>query len=482
MIDYNTMLKNEIDGLFNSNITSKISQINKWYSIYEGDQKWITNDAALDYIPTKKITNLIKKLIDTRARFMFGKEPYFNIISTTADAKGSTTNQDQAQLKEDLLYKILDANKFHSKLLKARKDCSIGGKCAIKLFADKKEGLKIIFAPSQEFFCQTDLDDIDILEKVIFLYQLNDEVERINQRIKMQKWEMVSGKCILNETLYNGDGLALAKDYEDYNTGLDFIPVIIIQNGGLTGELEGKSDVEQLWDNQFCYNKMTSDDIDAIKFQMFGQDVVTDATEDSIKNIKIAPSALVDLQSEGESKQASMTRLESGFSYSDKFKDTVDRIKSDMYQTLDIPNVSMEQLQGVMTSGKSIKALYWSLISACEEDKTEWIPALNQMAEYIFNMIDVYNLYNSRMIAKYPTSLTIEHSYPIPEDEADSKRLDLEEVVAEVRSRKSYIKKWQEVNDIDEELAQIQLEKQMLSDSFGQAINTEINTEVKTNE
>ncbi len=44
--------------------------------------------------------------------------------------------------------------------------------------------------------------------------------------------------------------------------------MVIITNGGLTGETEGVSDVAQLWDNQDAYNKLTSDDIDALKFQI----------------------------------------------------------------------------------------------------------------------------------------------------------------------------------------------------------------------
>src|SRR5699024_11652591 len=58
-------------------------------------------------------------------------------------------------------------------------------------------------------------------------------------------------------------------EYEDRDTGLDFIPVIVIANGGLTGDTDGISDVEQVWDNQDNYNKLTSDDIDALQFQMF---------------------------------------------------------------------------------------------------------------------------------------------------------------------------------------------------------------------
>jgi len=318
-----------------------------------------------------------------------------------------------------------------------------------------------------EFFTQYNIDDVDQLEKVVFIYALNNEIESNKQRIKKQVWEMVGNECILNESTHDGRGALISIEYENYNTSLEFVPVIIIQNSGLTGETDGISDVAQLWQNQDAYNKLTSDDIDALKFQMFGQDVVTDATEESLNNLKISPGALIDLQSDAsQDRQAKMERLESGFSYKDKFEDTVDRIKNDMYDTLEVPNVGLDQLKGLMQSGKSMKALYWGLMSACDEDWTEWRPALKQMVEYIFKMVDVYNLYGARAISKFETTTNVEHYYPIQEDEDDQKRVDIEEVIAQVRSKKSYIKKWLEVEDIDTELEQIQLEKQMLEDSY----------------
>lgn len=104
-------------------------------------------------------------------------------------------------------------------------------------------------------------------------------------------------------------------------------------------------------------------------------------------------------------------------------------------------------------------------------------PNLNQMVEYIFRMVDVYNLYGARAIAKYETSLNIERYYPIQEDEDKQKRIDMEEVIADVRSGKSYMKRWLEVGDLDAELEQIQLEKQLLQDSYTSDLNSNINLE-----
>lgn len=479
MINYNELLKTEIQGLYGNQL-EMVNRILEWYKLYDGKQEWMTN-ADLDYEPTKKVTNIIKKLIDTRARFMFGREPFFDVRPVKMDEKGSTTNADLAQQKEDLLYKILKENKFHSKLLKARKDCSIGGKIAIKLWAHKEKGLKIIFSPSMEFFPQYNIDDVDQLEKVVFLYALNNEDVPDKQRIKKQVWEMQNDKCILNESTHDGKGEIISIEYQNYDTKLGFIPVIIITNGGLTGETEGLSDVKQLWGNQDNYNKLTSDDIDALKFQMFGQDVITDAKEESLKNIKIAPGAMIDLQTDiaqaNEGRQAKIERLEAGFSYKDKFEDTVDRLKNDMYDTLEVPNVNLEQLKGIITSGKSMKALYWGLMAVCDEDWTEWGPALEQMVEYIFKMVDTYNSYGARSIAKYETTVNIERYYPIQEDEDTQKQVDMEEVVAEVRSRKSYMNKWGEYEDIESELEQIQLEKQMLQDSYTRDLNLDLGGE-----
>lgn len=126
VIDYNSILSAEMQGIYGDYV-AKVNQINRWYAIYSGEQEWQTAE-GLDYTPTKKITNIIKQLIDRRARFMFGKEPYFDIRSVKPDAKGQTTLADKAQEKEDLLHQILNDNKFHSKLLKAKKTVLSAGR------------------------------------------------------------------------------------------------------------------------------------------------------------------------------------------------------------------------------------------------------------------------------------------------------------------------------------------------------------------
>lgn len=454
----NAQMLIDLEGLQQGQL-KRINKINHLYNLYEGMQEWDTKD-DLDYEPTKKITNYIKKIIDKKARFMFGKEPYFNLQGDDPRI---------AEEKENLLQEILTENKWHSKLLKAKKDCSIGGNIAIKVQGSVDAGIKIVFSPAQEFLTITNEDDIDTLEKVVFFYNLNTSAEKKDQRIKRQIWELVNGKCVINEAVYDGYGNVIEVIEEDTTNGLDFLPIVIVQNGGLTGDTIGYSDVEMLWSNQDAYNKLTSDDQDALKFQMFGQTVLTDADETSIDSITIAPGALVDLQTDlaqaNNNRQAKAERLESNFTYGSKYIDTVDRVKADMYDLMDVPDTSLEKLRGMMASGQSMKAVYWDLMATCDEDWTEWGPALTQVVEYIFKVVATYNIYGAGSIAAYETVTKIEKSYPIAENEIEQRKMDLQEVISNTRSKRSYIRKWSEIDDVDEEYKQI-LEEKKDNDSF----------------
>lgn len=75
-------------------------------------------------------------------------------------------------------------------------------------------------------------------------------------------------------------------------------------------------------------------------------------------------------------------------------------------------------------------------------------------------MVDTYNLYGSRAIAKHETTLEIEKYYPLQDDENEQKQIDMDEVIAETRSRRAYMDKWGSYEDIDSELEQILKEKQ----------------------
>ena len=442
------MITAELGGLYGSAVLEDIGKTIRLYEFYDGKGQDWTVASGLDYKPSKKRVNLVKKLIKREAGFMFGRTPEINLRSDCADRDAVAAAQD-----------ILEKSRFKNKLIQAARDCFIGRRVAIKLSGGFGREPKVTFRPSFEFVYTTAEDDCDTLQKIIFFYQTNNAAERDKQRVWKQKYFMNDGRCILNEGVYNGFG-QLIEGGEDVDTGLDFIPCYVIINEGLTGDLLGESDVAELVDLQNAYNHLNSDDADALRFNMFPQTVATDAKAESLEYIRISPGALVDLQTDpavmgdGQSRQAKLQKLESGFGYSERFEAAVNRTKNDMYDLLSVPNVSLEQLKGLMQSGKSMRALYWELISRCEEKWASWEPALQWLAEAILKMNALY------LGADIPqgTYVEIEHLYPILEDDFTEMSNDRQEVAAGLRSRASYIEKWCVAPDAETELARVREE------------------------
>ena len=133
-----------------------------------------------------------------------------------------------------------------------------------------------------------------------------------------------------------------------------------------------------------------------------------------------------------------------------------------------IDMINNADMVGMMTSGKTMKALYWQLITRCEEKMMSWRPALEWMVKAILEIVEVYNIENLPKLDNF--TVTVENKYPLQEDEDDEITLDLQKVNSQVMSKKSFMKKWMNATDeiAEEELKQIQLEKQMLEDSYAQ--------------
>ncbi|WP_250673531.1 phage portal protein [Paraclostridium ghonii] len=466
MID--SIIKTELDGLYGSEVIKEHNDIIKLYDIYEGPGQDWTNDEE-DYEPTKKKVNYIKKLIKEEARFLFGKAPTFTV---TVD---DDTLKNQAETINKYVKKLLKNNLFEDKLIKAARDCFIGKRVAIKLHADTvAKTIRIIFVPSLEFVYEPFDDRIDELQKIIFFYQLNQAKVKNEQRIWKQKYEMINDKCILNEGIYDGYGNPIKIMAKDVDLKLTGIPAYVILNDGLSGDLKGESDVEEIFENGVVYNKLASEDIDALRKGMnrivYGIDVDPDAS----KHFKLKPGSFWDVSTDQtalEGKQAQIGTVETDFGYDNRMENALNRIKADMHETLNIPLINNQDLKGMMTSGKSMKALYWQLITRCEEKMKAWGPGLEWMIKAALEMIKIYN------IEKLPTleefEVVVENQYPLQEDKDTEKAIDMQQVNSQIMSRKSYIKKWDNVTDeiANEELKQIQLEKRLLEESYNQLEN-----------
>lgn len=452
MID---LVTQELNGIYSNMVLRDMHEIIKLYEAYEGHLYW-EHDGELDYVPTKKKNNYIKKLIKEEARFMFGKAPDFNVI---------TENEDEEL--QDFLNGVLRNNLFKDKLIKGARDCFIGKRVAIKLNIIKDDKIAINFSPSLEFIYEADEEDPSELNKIIFFYTAKDSDNKAEQRIWKQKFEMVNGKCFLTEGVYNGYGELIEMHFDNVDTKLNFIPAYVVINDDLSGGL-GESDVEDLLDNQLQFNRLASEDIDTLIKGMNEILWGTDLDAKSVRNLKLAPGVFWDVMTDpvksNSGSQAQVGTLSKTFSYDSRIENALNRIKSEMFETLSIPEVDASSLQGTMTSAKGMKTLYWALINRIEEKWCQWQPALEWMCYAIIEIGKAYNLLNNS--TEYEVEVV--NNYPIPEDTEDEIQSDLNKVAQEVMSKASFYKKWIN-NDADEameELKQIALEKRMLEESF----------------
>nr|DAN55342.1 MAG TPA: PORTAL PROTEIN [Caudoviricetes sp.] len=460
----NNIIMTELGGLYGNEVIKEMNEIIKLYDIYEGPgQDWIVDEK--DYTPTKKKTNYIKKLIKEEARFLFGKTPIFTV--QVEDDK----YQEQVEEINKYINKLLKDNLFEDKLVKGARDCFIGKRIAIKLHADTiTKTIRVMFVPSLEFVYEPFEDRVDELKKIIFFHQMNQEQDKSKQVIWKQKYEMVDGKCILNEGFYNGNGDLLETLAVNVDLKLSGIPAYVILNDGLSGDLKGESDVEEILENGIEYNKLTSEDLDALKKGMNRIIYGTDVDPEASKHFKLKPGAYWDVSTDiaSDGKQAQIGTIDTDFNYDTRMENTLNRIKADMHEVLNIPMINNSDLQGMMTSGKSMKALYWQLITRCEEKMMSWRPALEWMIRAILEMNEVYAINTLPKLENF--DVVVENQYPLQENEDEEMTLDLQKVNAQTMSRKTFIKKWANVTDdiAEEELKQIQLEKQMLEDSYSQ--------------
>lgn len=427
-------IKTELDGLYGDRLLEDMGEIISLYEFYDGaGQQWQTPQ-GLDYKPSRLVTNLCKRLIKREARFMFGRTPEIRV-------KEKATGRVIPEL-QNVLDRVLESSSFSDRLVKGARDCFIGKRVALKLSGGIDEPTYVSVKPSLEFVYETEDDDSDKLKKIIFFYSTVDSVKKSEQRIWKQKYEMGGGRCYLTEGVYDGSG-TLVEGGETRNTGLSFIPCRVVINDGLTGDMLGESDVREIMEDQKIYNRLKSDDIDALRFNMFPQRVAVDASAESLENMRIAPGALVDLVTEpargDEGVQAKLSMLESSFGYDARFEHAINRVKEDMHQLLGVPNLSLEQLRGLGQSGRSMKVLYWELIERSEERWAVWGPALVWMARSI---IEMERVYGDEKLPDNEYYIDIEHLYPIIEDEESERELDLKEVEAGVRTAQSYAEKW----------------------------------------
>lgn len=453
-----------------SDYYEELEQIIDYYDAYEQGQEFLTEGSNADYVPSNVRFKKAASIINKEARFLFANPPTFNINinDTSEEAKGQNT------IMQEYLDTVIEKNGFNNELLKAAKDCFIGKRVALVLNFNEESGITITFLNAFEFIYEFSGNN-KTLTKITTFYNMNDATSKNDQRWFKKTYSLENHIVYVEEKIYDGLGKELEVVIKKKKTRFTYIPAVVILNDGLTGEHKGKSEIGYLLGSEGVYSKLANADIDAERKGMNPVRYTIDASRGSTKDLSAAPGAYWDLQSDETkegSQQATAGVLETSMGYYSALKTTLDRIENNMYDAVDVPNINSEKLQGVITSGKTLKALYWGLTVRCDEKMLAWGEALRLMATAI---IDGGRLY-PKCITNYTTEsvlpdikckILVENNYPLPEDETEEKNMDLAEINTQTMSRKAYLKKWRKLSDedADKELQQIKMEMDLFENS-----------------
>lgn len=469
-----SMIQQELHGIFGSETLRDMNEILALYNIYEEGAFFDQDNTSGDYVPADHRFKIIRGLIDKEARFLFSQPPVITLEDmegTVKDNSGKAVNR--LEPNQNLIESVLKANNFDSKLVRAAKDCLVGRRIAIALDFSEK-GIDISFMPSLEFIYETDPRDVDIMTKFIRFYSTVENDDKAQQRVYKKKWWLnENGFCMVHEGLYNGNGVLVEEVTPETTTPFTYIPCWVIVNGGLIGDPFGHSDVEEIIEDESWYSKLSSKDFDSLR-KGTDQIVYTmDVNPKSTKNLSRAAGSYWDLSSDPTSDLAGRAGqvgvLDNSMAYSSAMDTTLNRIRANMYSQLDVPDTTSEALTGVISSGKTMKAIYWGLMVRCDEKLLDWIPALQGLVTCIIEGSRLYPEARAVYTDEEPVDgyiVTIENSYPILEDESEEKSTDMAEVQTQVMSRKAYMKKWRGLSDedVEDELKQIAFEQSMLKD------------------
>lgn len=460
----------EIAGSLKNDFNNEMNEIMGFYEVYEKGAEFSTEGTGGDYVASSIKYKKIRDLIDKESRFLFSIPPTFTV---NQNVSGMSDKEKAANTQLNLfLTDVLNKTKFNSNLVRAAKDCFIAKRIACVLNFDDS-GISVSFLNATEFLYKF---DGDVLQKIVAIFILQDSSNKADQIIKKKVYEMgEDGYCYVEEALYSGTGeLKEEGRLERTKTLFTRIPAVIILNDGLTNNDRGESDVKSLLEYESGYSKLANADIDSERKSMNPIRYTVDASVSSTKGLSSSPGSFWDIQSDqtgSDPHTASVGMLEAGMNYSSALKTTLDRLENTMYSQLEIPNVNSEKLSGVITSGKTLKALYWSLIVRCNEKMLVWGTALSMIGELILEGALLYpnsaKAMSETTVPSIPYRVYVENNYPLPEDESEEKTMDLAEVAAQTMSRKAYMKKWRNLTDeeIESELKQMAMERQMLEDS-----------------
>lgn len=469
-IPYNLISK-EL-GEYSDEFLADLGKIMKFYSIYRNGADFFAEGSNGDYVPSDLHYKMAASLIDKEARFLFSETPTITVVRKDSNAKLTEDISDNLDIMNELVQSVLCDNNFSQAILRAAKDCFIGKRVAVLVNFNEDDGITVSFIPSTNFLYEYDMSMRKLLKFVA--YVIVKDSSKLSDRIIFEKRYVVEdGKVLLEENMYTGTGVLVENVTSLQPIELDEIPAVVILNDGLLGDIDGESEIENLSEYEKMYSKLSNADIDSERKSMNSIKYTVDMDSKSTENLSTAPGAYWDLGSDQslDSPKTMVGSLESSMSYSGPLQTTLDRIKTTGYEQVDMPNITLQSMQGAITSGKALKAVYWPLIIRCKEKMKTWAPHLAKMVRFIIDGSILYPGCAQKYVQQLPFEMQyeveVEQNTPLPEDETEEKSIDISEVAAYLMSKKSYMKKWRNLSDeeVEDELTQIAYEKNLIEES-----------------
>ena len=456
-----------------SDTLAELTEICKYYKVYEQGAAFAVEGSNGDYVPAALRYKMASSLVNKEARFLFAEPPNIMVEPKGDLELANDATDDAITVMNNLVKTVLDDNKFEEALIKAAKDCFIGKRVAGLVNFNEEDGVTVSFIPSTQFIYETKLGNPNLLTKFVCFIIIRESITLSSKVIFKKKYEVENGKVYLEETLYDGAGKVIEEVTERQPILLSKIPAVVLINDGLTGDTKGESEVNLLQGYEKWYSKLSNADIDAERKSMNPIRYTVDMDGNSTKGLSSSAGAYWDLASDQNLDVPSpiVGMLESSMGYSESLKTSLDRIKTTGYEQIDMPNITLETMQGALTSGKSLKAIYWPLIVRCKEKMKMWRPQLMAMVDIIIQGSLVYpdcaKLHITDTLVETAYDIKITQNTPLPEDEIEEKNMDLAEVESHTMSRKTYMQKWRDLTDdeVDEELEQIAKERQLIEDA-----------------
>lgn len=431
------------------------------------------------YVPSTIRFKIASQLINKEARFMFSQSPDINIT-------GDENDKEQIESYKKIIDTMLTKSNFSKILLQAAKDCFITGRVACLVDMSEKQGLRVQFFSSLQFYHETDYNT-DEITKFITIKDVTKKQHSKTKLYIVSKYIKTGDKVTCSVIVYDGSGVEQEVITPIHETDLKEIPAVVITNDGILSDEEGVSDMEDLISTESGYSRLANSDIDADRKGMNPIIYLIDVNSRHTKDLPTGPGAMWEFKHDQEidDPKAAVGLIAPPMNHTEAVKTTLERIRSAMYGQLDIPDISEAGLLSGITSFKALKALYYPLSVRCNEKLKTWKPALETIIRAAIELA-VLNNTTSKKLYVVPSLKLVEfdvdivENYALLDDEEEEKATDLQEIAANTRSRYSYLKKWrgEELrtdDQVEEEILRIATEANMM-DTL--SMNTQVQTEL----